>query len=141
MNDLFAPLFEMFFNYTTHQVLLGYVFDNLDYGKIGTSLLLLSLTLLLFYKVWNPIGSQRLKWACSVIGISVISYITTTIILYSNSNILEYIGNYTGENGQLNAEYFIVEMSIYSLIFSLVISFLYSILFKRFSTGNSHNPF
>ncbi len=141
MNDLFATLYQMFFNYTTHQVLLDAVYFSFDYGKIGFMLLLFPLSLLFFYLLWNPIGSQRLKWACSVIVISVISYITTTVILYSNRDLLTYIGNYTGENGQLNAEYFIVEMSIYSLIFSLVISFLYSILFKRFSTGNSHNPF
>lgn len=143
MNNFIAVLYDSLFNYDIYQTLLDMVFDNLDYGKLGWMLILVSaISLTMFYKIWDPVKGAKLKWYLSLILIIVLCYAITSGILYNNPELLEYIGNYTGENGEVDADYFILQMSIISMVYALIISVVSSMAFFRLlSTNNRHNPF
>ncbi len=141
MNDLLAPIYEFFFSWDTHEELLTFVYDNLDYSKMAWVLLLVPpFLLMVFYKFWEPMRNQRLMWFITILTIIVIAYAATTGILYYNNNILEYIGNYTGEEGP-DADFFIFQMSLISALIAFILAFFESIIIKKISTNNSHNPF
>ena len=138
MNDLFAPLYEWWFNWDVYQVLLTCLYDNNDYGKFGWLLLIVPLLLLaLFYKVWDPMRRQRLMWLITTIIISLIGYMATTGIVFNNVCILDELN---GLDSKL-AETFIFQISLISALYFLLASLLYTLIVKRFSTHNSHNPF
>ena len=138
MNNLFAPMYEWWFNWDEYQVLLTCLFDNNDYGKFGWLLLIVPLLLLaLFYKAWEPMRRQRLMWSITTIIISLIGYMTTTGIVFNNVCILNELN---GLDSKL-AETFIVQISLISALYFLLASLLYTLIVKRFSTHNSHNPF
>ena len=138
MNNLFAPMYEWWFNWNEYQVLLTCLFDNNDYGKFGWLLLIVPLLLLaLFYKAWEPMRRQRLMWLITTIIISLIGYMTTTGIVFNNVCILDELN---GLDSKL-AETFIVQISLISALYFLLASLLYTLIVKRFSTHNSHNPF
>ena len=138
MNDLFAPLYEPWFNWDVYQVLLTCLYDNNDYGKFGWLLLIVPLLLLaLFYKVWDPMRRQRLMWLITTIIISLIGYMTTTGIVFNNVCILDELN---GLDSKL-AETFIFQISLISALYFLLASLIYTFIVKRFSTNNSHNPF
>lgn len=138
MNDLFAPLYEWWFNWDDYQVLLTCLYDNNDYGKFGWLLLIVPLLLLaLFYKAWEPMRRQRLMWLITTIIISLIGYMATTGIVFNNVCILDELN---GLDSKL-AETFIFQISLISALYFLLASLLYTLIVKRFSTHNSHNPF
>ena len=142
MNEFLAPFYESFFNYNVYQELLDMVFNNLDYGKFGWLLIIVPLIdMLVFYKLWEPIPRQRLKWFLTLLFTAVILYSATSAILYNNPDIMEYAGNYTGESDQVNPGYFIFQMSMITVLYSFIMSFIYSVIVKRFSTDNTNNPF
>jgi hypothetical protein len=143
MNEIIALLYEPFFNWDTYQELLSAVFNNLDYGKIGWLILIIPIIILIiFYKFWDPISSSKLKWWLMILSISILGYISASTILYSNPEMIQYLGNYTGENGQLDAVYFIFQMSMITAVYSLIITLMLSIVpFRFISTNNSKNPF
>jgi len=141
MNNLLAPIYEFFFSWDTHEDLLTFVYENLDYNKMAWVLLLIPpFLLIIFYKFWEPMRNQRLMWFITVLIIMVIAYAATTGILYYNDKILEYIGNFTGEEGP-DADFFIFQMSLISVLIAFILAFLESMLIKKISTNNSHNPF
>jgi len=138
MNDLFAPMYEFWFEFGVYEILLDCLYNNNDYGKFGWLLLIVPLLLLaLFYKAWEPMRRQRLMWSITIILISLIGYMTTTGIVYINSCILDELN---GLDSKL-AETFIVQISLISALYFLLASLLYTLIVKRFSTHNSHNPF
>lgn len=138
MNDLVAPSYEWWFNFDVYEILLDCLYNNNDYGKFGWLLLIVPPVLLwLFYKVWEPMRRQRLMWSITIIIISLIGYMTTTGIVYSNSCILKQLN---GQNSIL-AETFIVQISLINALYFLLVSLIYTFIVKRFSTHNSHNPF
>jgi len=138
MNNLFAPFYEWWFDWDVYQVLLTCLFDNNDYGKFGWLLLIVPLLLLaLFYRAWDPMRRQRLMWLITTIIISLIGYMTTTGIVFNNVCILDELN---GLDAKL-AETFIVQISLISALYFLIISLIYTFIVKRFSINNSHNPF
>ena len=138
MNNLFAPMYEWWFNWDEYQVLLTCLFDNNDYGKFGWLLLIVPLLLLaLFYKAWEPMRRQRLMWLITTIIISLIGYMATTGIVFNNVCILDELN---GLDSKL-AETFIFQISLISALYFLLASLIYTFIVKRFSTNNSHNPF
>ena len=142
MNDIIVQLFEPFFDWNAYQDLLKIVYNNFDYGKIGFILLVLPLIVMaIFYKVWEPMKSQLLMWSLSILAIMIILYSSTSGFLYSNFEFQQYIGNYTGDDGQIDPDYFIFQMSMISVLYSAILAFIYSLILKQFSTNNSHNPF
>ena len=141
MNDLLAPIYEFFFSWDTHEDLLTFVYDNLDYSKMAWVLLLVPpFLLVIFYKAWEPMRNQRLMWFITMLTIIVIAYAATTGILYYNNEILQFIGNYTGEEGP-DADFFIFQMSLISALIAFILAFFESMIIKKISTNNSHNPF
>lgn len=134
-----APLYEYFFDWNTYQDLLNAVFNNFDYSKIGWSILVVNLiTLTVFYKLWDPISSSKLKWLVSLIIISILSYVATSSILYNNVVIIQHLGNGQSPDG----DYFIFQMSMISFMYSLITAFILSMIpFRQLSTNNCKNPF
>lgn len=143
MNEIVATLYDRLFDWDTYQELSGMVFNNQDYGKLGWILILVPiLTLTIFYKFWDPVSNSKLKWFLSLLLVMIISYAGTSIVLYNNFEIIQFIGNYTGEDGQPSADYFIFQMSSISLFYGLILSFFLSIFpFRLISTNNRYNPF
>lgn len=143
MNDIVAILYDRLFDWDTYQVLLNMVFENQDYSKIGWILIIVPiLVLVIFYKFWDPVSGSKLKWFLSLLFIMIISYVGSSIILYNNFQVIEYIGNYTGENGDPSADYFIFQISAITLGYGLIISFALSIFpLRLISTNNRYNPF
>ena len=137
-NDLFAPVYEWWFEFGVYEILLDCLYDNNDYGKFGWLLLIVPLLLLaLFYRAWDPMRRQRLMWLITTIIISLIGYMTTTGIVFNNVCILDELN---GLDAKL-AETFIVQISLISALYFLIISLIYTLIVKRFSINNSHNPF
>lgn len=140
INDLLAPMYEYFFNWNNYQILLTCLYDNNDYGKFGWLLLIMPLLLLvLFYKVWEPLRRQRLMWLIIIIITAIIGYAATTGIIYNNECILNELAAYDGS--QVDPEYFVFQISMINVLYSLIVSLIFTIIIKRFSTHNSHNPF
>lgn len=143
MNKIVAILYDRLFDWDTYQELSGMVFNNQDYGKLGWVLIIVPvLTLTVFYKFWDPVSSSKLKWFLSLLFVMLISYTGTSIILYNNFEIIQYIGDFTGENGAPSADYFIFQMSVITLVYALVLSIILSVIpFRLISTNNRYNPF
>ncbi len=140
INDLLAGFYEDFFNWNNYEVLLTSLYDNNDYGKFGWLLLIVPLIMmLLFYKVWEPMRKQRLMWLITIITIAIVNYAITTGIIYSNVDVLNEIDIFDGS--QVDPEFFVLEISMINALYTVLISLFYSIILKRFSTQNSHNPF
>tara|TARA_B100000795_G_C22520923_1_gene331327 strand:+ start:98 stop:526 length:429 start_codon:yes stop_codon:yes gene_type:complete len=140
INDLLAGFYEDFFNWNNYEVLLTSLYDNNDYGKFGWLLLIVPLIMmLLFYKVWEPMRKQRLMWLITIITIAIVNYAITTGIIYSNVDVLNEIDIFDGS--QVDPEFFVFEISMINALYTVLISLFYSIILKRFSTQNSHNPF
>lgn len=140
INDLLAPMYEYFFNWNNYQILLTCLYDNNDYRKFGWLLLIMPLLLLvLFYKVWEPLRRQRLMWLIIIIITAIIGYAATTGIIYNNECILNELAAYDGS--QVDPEYFVFQISMITVLYSLIVSLIFTIIIKRFSTHNSHNPF
>ncbi|MBG7613165.1 hypothetical protein IU405_13000 [Polaribacter sp. BAL334] len=138
MNEI-ATLFEFFFNWDTYQELLNAVYNNLDYGKIGWLMIIITtIVLVVFYKFWDPISASKLKWLISLLGIGILSYVATSSILYNNVEIIQHLGIGQSPDG----DYFIFQMSMISFVYSVIIAFVLSIIpFRQLSTNNSKNPF
>lgn len=142
MNELFATFYETFFDWDTYQQLLTYVFLNNDYSKLGLIILGISIIIpIVFHKAWDPVGGAKFKYWAVVILTGVVGYIASSVLLYNNFNIMEYISNYSGENGLPSADYFIFQMSLITVLFVVVLFVVISVFSKRFSTNNSKNPF
>ncbi|WP_299681160.1 hypothetical protein [uncultured Dokdonia sp.] len=140
LNNLLAPIYEYFFSWDNYEILLTCLWENNDYGKFGWMLFLVPFFLLvLFYKVWEPIRKQRLMWLITILIISIIHYAATTGIIYNNTCILDELGVYTGD--QINPEYFIFQIGMITVLYSIIVSLIYTLIIKRFSKHNSHNPF
>jgi len=138
MNDLFAPFYEFWLNYEVYEVLYTCLYDNNDHGKFGWLLLMVPLLLLaLFYRAWDPMRRQRIMWSITISIISLIGYMTTTGIIWYNVCILDELN---GIDSKL-AETFIVQISLISALYFLLVSLIYTFIVKRFSINNSHNPF
>ena len=72
----------------------------------------------------------------------IVCYAATSIMLYNNHDIIEYIGNYDDNPDYPDADYFIVQMGLITAGYSLLISLLLSLFpFRQLSTTNRHNPF
>lgn len=150
MKNILQPLYELFYdieNGTPYLNLLNAVYGentNGEYDKIGWILLILVpiLLLLTFYKLWEPMRKQRLMWVFTISVISLIAYlITYHVFLFKNQDILIAIRNYNGDPGQVDPIPFVRHISLITTLFAFLLSILYSMIIKRFSINNSHNPF
>ncbi|PNW28033.1 hypothetical protein [Formosa algae] len=142
MNDFIAGLYDPWFNYELYKPLLDGVYNGYDFQKIGISLIVISIIgLFLFYKPWDPIQKPRFKWFTTLVIIGIITAITIYSIIINNGEILQLLGNYSGDIGEANPQYFIFQMSIITILYSLVVSFILSIPVKFISVSNKNNPF
>lgn len=141
LNNTFAPLFEPFFDYDTNNQLLDCVFDNSDYAKIGTTMLLVSIVFLtFFYKIWDPIKNPKLKLGGTILIIGLVSFTSTYFILGMNNCIKIAIGDSTGIG--VDPFNFMLQLSLISVLYGIIISCILSIFpFRHISTNNSKNPF
>lgn len=141
-NNLFALLYEPFFDYSTNNDLLDCVFNNKDYAKIGGVLILTSVLLLsVFYKIWDPIKKPKLKWILTILIIGLISSILThTILIELNGCLRMKTVAFSGTG--VDPFNFALIMSTITFVYALIISFILSIIpFRLISTNNRYNPF
>ncbi|NIJ45132.1 hypothetical protein FHR24_001571 [Wenyingzhuangia heitensis] len=142
MNDFFALFFEFLFDYDANQDLLDAVFNNGDYKMIGLSIILISIiSPFLFYKVWDPIQKQLLKYVITLLIVGIIQFVVTNYVLNINNDILNLIGNYSSESYHMDPDLFIMTMGAISMIYVIIISFLTSRVIKKMSINNKYNPF
>ncbi|TXD53114.1 MULTISPECIES: hypothetical protein [unclassified Polaribacter] len=142
LNNIFAPLYEAFFDYQTNNELLQCIFNNFDYAKMVGVLLITPVLLLLgFYKIWDPIKNPKLKWILTIIISALISAILTQKILIELNVCLRMkIGGFTGDG--VDPFNFALSMSMISFFYALIISIILSIIpFRLISTNNRYNPF
>jgi hypothetical protein len=139
MNDFIVSIYEPFLDYDLYSEFLGKIYNNGDFATIGYIIFLLPLVgMFAFYKFWDPVRKQILWWSLSLALIALVSYGITTSILYKNNDLLALIGDTPEPDGRM----LIVNISMTSLFYAAVISFIYSLIIKRFfSSNNSHNPF
>jgi hypothetical protein len=150
MKNLLQNAFEIFYDVNGSTPYLDLLNDlygvntNGEYDKIGWILLLLVpiAGLVFFYKFWEPMKKQLLMWGITIVGISTIVYCTTHyLFLLGNNDILIKIGNYSGNPGQVDPNSFVIQISLIATLYAFLLSIIYSIIIKRFSTHNSSNPF
>jgi len=99
--------------------------------------------LIIFYRVWDPLTKQTLKWLITGIITAVILFISTRYFLIDESPcMLNLIDNYNEQTpGLLDPNSFMYYVSGLIAILSMILTFVYSLIIKRFSINNSHNPF
>lgn len=142
MNDFIASLYDPWFNYELYKNLQDSVYNSFDFQKLGISLIITSLLLLfVFYKFWDPVKKPRLKWIITLLLVGVFMFAICYALLFNNSELLQYMGNYSGDVGEPDPQYFILQMAVISFLYGVVLSGLLSILVKYISVGNKHNPF
>ena len=142
MNDFIASLYDSWFNYELYKDLQDSVYNAFDFQKLGISLIITSLLFLfVFYKFWDPVKKPRLKWIITLLLVGVFMFAICYALLFNNSELLQYMGNYSGDVGEPDPQYFILQMAVISFLYGVVLSWLLSILVKYISVGNKHNPF
>ncbi|MDO6802996.1 hypothetical protein Q4595_11105 [Wenyingzhuangia sp. 1_MG-2023] len=142
MNDFFALFFEFLFDYERDKELLDAVYNNGDYKSISFLMIVITiLGLIAFYRIWDPISRQVLKFFCIIIAISVVQFFVSIYFLYNNNDLLNLMGNYSSESYHMAPKKFIMTMSVISLVYTILLSFLLSLILKNISTSNKHNPF
>lgn len=142
MNDFIASLYDPWFNYELYKDLQDSVYNAFDFQKLGISLIITSLLFLfVFYKFWDPVKKPRLKWIITLLLVGVFMFAICYALLFNNSELLQYMGNYSGDGGEPDPQYFILQMAVISFLYGVVLSGLLSILVKYISVGNKHNPF
>lgn len=142
MNEFVASLYDPWFNYALYKNLQDSVYNFYDFQKLGISLIIVSMILLIiFYKFWDPVKQPRLKWSFTLILAGVCMFAISYAILFNNSELLQYMGNFSGSVGEPDPQYFILQMSAISFLYGVILSGLLSILVKYISISNKNNPF
>jgi hypothetical protein len=143
INEFFTSLYEGFFDYNMYKQFLDAVYAGGDYGKLGIFMMIASfISLLLFYKFWDPVSSApRTKWLVVLFINALIAAFFTAIILYNNVGVIQLIGGFTNNGILVNPVYFIVQMCLITFLYSLIIAGVFSIGLKNISVGNKKNPF
>ncbi|GAA3777940.1 hypothetical protein GCM10022271_07730 [Corallibacter vietnamensis] len=142
MNDFIASLYDPWFNYELYKDLQDSVFNAFDFQKLGWSLIIVSIILLLvFYKLWDPVKKPRFKWIITLLFAGIFMFAICYALLFNNIELLQYLGNYTGDVGEPNPQYFILQMAVISFVYGVALAGLLSIPIKYISVGNKHNPF
>ena len=103
MNDIFAPLFEWFFIYDDSATLLNALNDGKEYTKIALAIMAISLfTVILFYKLLDPVRNQRAKWFGMLIINLIVGPIIVSFLIKENIDVMKYIGNYDAESLEIS---------------------------------------
>ncbi len=142
MNDLIASFYDRWFNYELYKDLQDSVYNAFDFQKLGWSLIIVSIILLLvFYKLWDPVKKPRFKWIITLLFVGIFMFAICYALLFNNIELLQYLGNYTGDVGEPNPQYFILQMAVISFVYGVVLSGFLSIFVKYISVSNKRNPF
>ena len=144
MNELITGLYERWFDYETYQDLFNNVFKAQDFGFIGWTIIISSISLLLlFYKFWDPVQSQLKRWFLVLLINSLLIFGTSHLILYNNQGLIEAMGNYSDGVG-VNPHYFVFQISAISALYAFIVAISLCITplpVKFFSNDNTKNPF
>lgn len=142
INEFVAMLYDPWFNYNLYKGLQDSVYNAFDFQKLGISLVVVSLLfLIVFYKFWDPVKKPRLKWFTILLTVGIFMFAISYGLLFNNSELLQYMGNYSGDIGEPDPQYFILQMAAISLLYGVIFSGLLSIVVKYISVGNTKNPF
>ncbi|WP_407264896.1 hypothetical protein R5N98_12580 [Tenacibaculum maritimum] len=144
MNDLLPGLYEGWFDYESYQFLFRSVFKEQGFGLIGWAIIVLSISLLVFfYKFWDPVEGQRKKWILILLINSLLIFGVSYLILYNNQGLIQAMGNFVEGEG-VNPHSFVFQISAISALYGLGVAFICCIFplpVKILSNDNKHNPF
>lgn len=134
MKDILAPLYNYLLNPNNYEYLydISYHFNHLFFLFM---IIVPIPILIIFYKIWDPVSSQRRNFFLTVFVLSIASYLFTEITLYSNVDIIMYV-----ENGG-TVDYFNQIMGITNFFLQFIPSFIFAIIIRVISSNNRHNPF
>lgn len=142
MNNFIASLYDFWFNYALYKNLQDSVYNAYDFQKLGISLIIVSLLLLIFfYKFWDPVKKPRIKWSLILLIIGILMFGICYILLFNNNDLLIAIGNYSPELAEPNPSYFIFQMAAVSGLYGIILSIILSFIVKYISVSNKNNPF
>jgi hypothetical protein len=149
MNDLFAPIYETFFNQynVKYNLVFQVLYDGRGYIKFGLIFILIPLILWgVFYYLWKYPYAKIWHWLLWLFVVTLVVFGTTWGI--ANSAI------FASNNQELNdaladpnsgySQYASTLPMHYALInglISLLIGFIYSLIMKQFSKVQIHLPF
>ena len=93
MNDLFGFMYEVFFSdFNYCETLLYAMNDGREYTTIFLSTLVIVIVgVVTFYKLINPVRKQRLKWFVFLGTLTVIGFVAATIIVNENRAFIWHI--------------------------------------------------
>lgn len=137
MNDFFADRFEDFLIYDS--MFSNFVYEAFDYQALGLLLVILPIVaLFVFYKVVDPQPVKRWKWLVGIILNAVLVFFAAYYWLYSNSM---YISIQNDEVSDMSAIGFTLQLSGWTVAYSLIPAFLFSWIWSRtVSINNAKNP-
>jgi hypothetical protein len=133
MNDFFAALYELITSQGTE--LSKLLYDDNTYVPVGIFMLLLSIIgMVVFYYVINhPKFTRWYHWFLTVGVVCVINF----IIAYFNADGVVWDA-YESTNGYVNQ---IIIFAFANVFWTLVFSFIVSLIIKWKSTNAKHSPF
>jgi hypothetical protein len=144
IKNILHPILEFVFSSNSQVTLLNCIIDAPYYNILTWILLITPIVLLvIFYKVWEPLTKQLLKWFLTGMIICIILFIATRYFLIEeNPCMIVLLDEYDiSIPGLLNPNTFVYYVSVLISGISLILTFLYSLVIKRISKQNSHNPF
>ena len=141
IKNLLQPILELVFSSNSQFQFLSCINGGAYYNTLTWILLITPIVLLIvFYRGWDPLTKQLSKWIITGIVIALITFISTRIIfIEANPCMIAEMDQYDGSG--LNPNFFVYSVSTLIAGISLVLTFLYSLVIKRISINNSHNPF
>lgn len=130
-----------------YYVIFQTLYDTGIYNLIGLMFIVIPLLmLLLFYFIWNYPYGKLWHWGLYLLIISVVVGFTTYSIVddgifNSNSQTLQNLMNNNIDGYRDFAYSLLLKYAILNASLAIVVSFLYSLLLKRYSKIQMHLPF
>lgn len=134
MNDFFANWYELVYlgNFSND------MFNNNLYVVIGLCMLLIPMVVLtLYYYVVNSV--KFYKWYHWLILVAVLALINFLIAYFTSYNNLSYIYEQQNKALPYSADFF--SFSLVNMVWTLVVSFIWSMIIKWGSSNCRRSPF
>lgn len=146
MTDFFAVIYEFFFYNANYVEIFNVLFLSNGYALLGLTFIIFPIIgLSVFYYFINNPYFTLMHWIINALIIGLVVYITSwlitqNIIYNENYGTLNECLNSIGSGYATFADLLSIEIAILNSIFALIITFLYSIVLKRFSKTHMHLP-
>jgi len=146
MTNFFAMIYEFFFYNENFVEIFSVLFSSNGYLFLGLTFIIIPIIGLsvFYYLINNPYFTLK-HWIFNalLIGFFVIItswLISTNIIFNTDYDVLQKCLNSPGSGYALFADSLSINIAIMNCILALILTFLYSIILKRFSKIHMHLP-